>query len=158
MAERLCQMLTWSRCGKSPSDLLKGRIIAGEGNYTKRLCHSLTNRSPLLPAPTHTQTNTQVKVSSLTAITTVKRFTMILQSVVLKTKWKKCEDTFFFEKFIFLKRKDSVLQNISPSLHVTLCVSAFIGFCHTILIYTHGVYQMFTKQFWRGVLHVRDRE
>lgn len=53
MAERLCQMLTWSRCGKSVSDLLKGRIIAGEGNYTKGLCHSLTKRPPLLPAHTH---------------------------------------------------------------------------------------------------------
>lgn len=81
MAERLCQMLTWSRCGKSVSNLLKGRIIAGEGNYTKRLCHSLTNRSPLQPAPTHTQTNTQVKVSSPTPISAVKSFTIPQSSV-----------------------------------------------------------------------------
>ncbi|KAI5606336.1 MORN repeat-containing protein 4 [Silurus asotus] len=61
MAERFCQMLTWSRCGKSLSDLLKGRIIAGEDNYTEGLCHSLTNGPPLVPAPTHTHTNSQTE-------------------------------------------------------------------------------------------------
>ncbi|TSK22791.1 MORN repeat-containing protein 4 [Bagarius yarrelli] len=47
-------MLTRSRCGKSLSDLLKDRIIAGEGNYTNGLCNFLTNRPPLLPALTNT--------------------------------------------------------------------------------------------------------
>lgn len=125
MAECLCQMLTWSRCGKSLSDLLKGPIIAGEGNYTKGL--SLTHEQTTTPVPIKTQTNSQVKVSSPTPITTVKMFKMILLplvgNIILVTRWSE-EAVFLFcrtnGKLIVLKREDSTLHYISPSLHVSL--------------------------------------
>lgn len=114
MAERLCQMLTWSRCGESLSDLLKGRIIAEEGNYT-RDCHLLTNRRPLLPAPIHMQNNSQVKVSSPTTITTAKRLTMILQPLLHAVLVIKSKGT-----IVFCKTKGKFIGPRKEVLHIFL--------------------------------------